>query len=416
MKNLLAVGFAVAFALAGARGAVAEEVGPEEVVTVEIPVRVVGDEEPLPVIARGEIKLPEACEWCYLHTAQYKVILPEGVVGFVLELSNLTDPAGDLDLMVRVAGPVTEDADTYYFTYRSDAEGGEDRLELPDEADSALAPGEYYIGIVSLVEAGAEFELRAAAYVEEALPAEIALTPNVPFTGTVPAQGLLADLEEQLSIVVPEGAELLALKVIAEEGSVDLYVGRHPVAASPQGRVRAQYHLRSSGSEQVFLLESPEAGRYWISVGNRAETDRAFTLIATPLPEVLSLTSGSPVAGAVGAGAGLLPLLTGYLRTAGGEIGLVQYRIDVPQEAVGLEIALRGLEGESTSLHVRRGSPVRVRDEKVIADLSSTAPGEKRILLQGAFLAPGATYYIAVEGTGEGAVRFELVLEFFSNE
>jgi hypothetical protein len=395
----------------GGLGLLAQEVGPEHVTPIELPLLLVGDEGPLPVIVRGEIAFPTACDYCYLHAIQYKVTVPQGTVCLVIELSNTSDLEGDLDLAVREGEAVSEDTDTYYYTYRTYEAGGEERLDLPEEGNSPLSPGEYYIGIISLIGPGAGFELRAAAYVEEILPDEIALVSNAPFSGEVEPHYLYGELERQFSILVPDEAELLAVQVMSMEGNLDTYIGEEPISSTPGGRVAADYHLRSAGEDHLLILEGPTAGRTWIVVGNPTNMQRSFTITATSLPELVVLVSGEVITGMAGDRSGLIPLLGDYLETERGLIGLTQYRIELPEGAASLCVELVGTGGGDVNLYLRQGSPVTVVDRAVVADLSSISPSNEKIVLGGAFLAEGGVYYIAVESVGDGEQTFRLTTE-----
>ena len=60
----------------GGLGLWAQEIGPEQVIPIELPLLLVEDEGPLPILAQGEITLSTTCDYCYLHTVQYKVTVP----------------------------------------------------------------------------------------------------------------------------------------------------------------------------------------------------------------------------------------------------------------------------------------------------------------------------------------------------
>ncbi len=411
MKRMLVCLFGLLLVGIGGLGLWAQEVGPEQVIPIELPLLLVGDEGPLPVLVRGEITFPTTCDYCYLHTIQYKVTVPQGAVCLVIELSNTSDPEGDLDLAIREWEAVSEDTDTYYYTYRTYESGGEERLDLPEEGDSPLSPGEYYIAIISLVGPGAGFELRAAAYADEILPGEIVLVSNAPFSGEVEPHSFFGGLERQFSLLVPDAAELLAVQVVSEEGNLDTYIGEEPISSTPGGRVAADYHLRSAGEDHLLILEEPTAGRTWIVVGNPTATQRSFTITATSLPELVPLVSGEAIVGMAGDRSGLIPLLGDYLETERGLIGLTQYRIELPEGAVSLCVELIGTGGGDVNLYLRQGSPVSVVDRAVVADLSSSSPSSEKIVLSGVFLVEGGVYYIAVESVGDGEQTFRLTAE-----
>jgi hypothetical protein len=412
MRAWITWGFAFLLVGGSCVAAWGSEWGPGEVVPIDLPLLLDGVEDPLPTIVRGEVVLPGDCDYCYLHLVQYRFVVPAGAVRLVLELRNETNPTDDLDMILRLGQPITEDEDAYYFTYRTYEEGGSDRLEVGDEDDSdPLVPGEYYLGLVSLAGSGDRFEIRGACYVEEVLPEEVALQPNVPVRGTLPAQGLFPGIEAQFYLFVHEGAEVLAISAVAPGGEVDLHVGRRPVSRSASGRIEADLSLRASGEDEVLFLSSPALGRHWIVLENPTGLPQSFSLTATTVPVILPIESGGTITGRIDPDEGLLPWLDDLVATSAGTLGLVQHRIDVPAGATGLAITLRALDGARIGLRIRQGQPVAVLDRIVEADLSSAFDEEHEVVLQGGLLRPGRPHFIAVEAVSGQVRRYELRVE-----
>lgn len=319
MRAWITWGFAFLLVGGSCVAAWGSEWGPGEVVPIDLPLLLDGVEDPLPTIVRGEVVLPGDCDYCYLHLVQYRFVVPAGAVRLVLELRNETNPTDDLDMILRLGQPITEDEDAYYFTYRTYEEGGSDRLEVGDEDDSdPLVPGEYYLGLVSLAGSGDRFEIRGACYVEEVLPEEVALQPNVPVRGTLPAQGLFPGIEAQFYLFVHEGAEVLAISAVAPGGEVDLHVGRRPVSRSASGRIEADLSLRASGEDEVLFLSSPALGRHWIVLENPTGLPQSFSLTATTVPVILPIESGGTLLGGSTQTRGFSPGLTTSWRRAQG--------------------------------------------------------------------------------------------------
>ena len=393
-------------------GVVAQEVGPREVIPLPLEILPLESmDEPLPVLADGVLEYSDDCDYCYLGVTQYEVEVPAGVLGLSIELVNTTDPDGDIDLIVRVGRPVTEDESSYYYDYRTYGSGGFESLALPEEGLDEVPAGTYYLGIVGFVEAGAIYEVRAAAYVREILPDSEALTPNVGIEGELAAMSVSAGQGTQYRIDVAAEAELLAVRVTALPGDVDLYVGRHPVVIHADGRATAEIQLRGSGIDELLLLEGPAPGAYWIAVANPTHQSVRYMLTATCVPQVVSLALGIPIVDAAGYEGGLVDAIRPLLRTDGGLLSVRQYRIDLPTNLAGALVRLRGTNCCDLALHLRYGEPVRIVDGAVEADLSLLDGAEKEAVLRGTFLRPGETLYIAVERLGaSGEKAFTLVV------
>ena len=226
----------------------------------------------------------------------------------------------------------------------------------------------------------------------------IPLTPDVLTSGTIgPLEIQTPGSETQYGIEVDEGVRILAIGLRSETGgNLDLHIRfRRPVERS-NNVVIADYSLVSPHGEEIFILYDPQPGVYYIAVENREETEQKYTIVAIPLPAIKEEELPAEEEGAVipPSLAELIP----YLRTERGQLGLWQYKVEVPEGAESLEIRLEGLEGKNVDLHIRYGEPVEIKDGKVVADLSSISlTGEEAVVISGEFLKPG-TYYIAVEG------------------
>lgn len=147
-------------------------IGPDEIMIVPLPVHESAEAPQIaPVIGLGQVEFPSECVGCIVHRVQYALLVPEGTLELVVELTNLDDVSADLDLTVERNSPVTEDADKLYTSYMSAQAGGEERIVLPTAEEDAVAPGTYFVAVVSLVGAGDRFELRAYAVVKEGVAA-----------------------------------------------------------------------------------------------------------------------------------------------------------------------------------------------------------------------------------------------------
>jgi len=388
--------------------AAAQEVGPDEVVDLTVPIRAVDRDGELPPLVQGSIAVVPDCAYCYLHRTQYRIVVPDGAVGLTIELRNISDPAGDIDLIVREGTPVTEDEDTYYYTFRTYGDAGEERLELPEAGVSGVAAGEYYIGIVSYVEDGTAFELRGAAYVSEIEPPAVDLLPNTTVSGTLGPGGDSASDGTQYRIIVPAGATMLAVHAATDGENIDLFVGERPIDLAGAERPAGRIAMRSSGPDELLLLSSPDVGSYWIVVANPTPSSIRYRLTAMPLPTFADVAPGETIEATVGWEGGLIPVLRARLATERGLLGPMQYRIVVPADATGIELRLRGMESRDLGLHMRYELPVVVDGGEVVADLSSIDGAEKSIRLRDAFLRPGGVLHVAIERFGDGEKAFAL--------
>jgi len=143
------------------------QVGPQEVVNVDVPVFSVGDvPSAVPVIALDVVAVPNDCLNCLVHIRQFRVVVPRGARQLIVELANTSDPSADLDLVISKGTPITEDAANIYADYASRGAAGLESITLPLEGDEPLEPDEYYIGVVTLIGEGAAFELRGLIYAD----------------------------------------------------------------------------------------------------------------------------------------------------------------------------------------------------------------------------------------------------------
>jgi len=161
MKGLVS-GFAVSLIACAAAFA---QIGPENVVDVNLPVfSTEGEQVAVPAIASGRVGFPSLCSHCLIHSTQYRIVVPEGATRLVVELENLDDANGDLDLLLSYGTPSSEDETSIYADYASRGYGGTESIVLPLDEEGALRSGTYYVGVMSLIGEGSAFEIRAAAY------------------------------------------------------------------------------------------------------------------------------------------------------------------------------------------------------------------------------------------------------------
>jgi len=394
--------------LAHGAGAVGQEVGPELVIDAQLPILPIESEQAPGVIATGVIEAAEACAHCLVHPVQYRITVPEGVARLVIELHNTTDPLGDIDLIVREAQPVTEDASSYQYGFRTYGAAGEEVLELPEVGSDEVPAADYFIGIVSFVEPGAEFEIRAAAYIEQQPPDTIGLESNVSISGQLEPGQVSGELDPQYVYPVPAGAALAVVHVSSRRNDIGLLVAGSPIERDDDGRLLADVRLRSSGLDELLILGEPDPGDLWIVVENDTPDPASYALAATSVPAVIELLLDTQLAATVGAEIGLVPLLDDYLQTDDGMLGLTQYLLQLPAGLIALHVQLRGDEVCDIRLHLRYQQPVSISHGNVIADLSVMDGPTKEFVLQQAFLQEASALYIALERLGRGEKAFRL--------
>ena len=410
MKNRHRLWLAAVLLVSCGVGAFAQEIGPETILDIDLPIWKPGTIDELPVVAEGVVWLPEDCGYCYLSTTQYRIEVPEGVETLSIELVNTADLFGDIDLIVRQGEPVTEDESAYYYSYRTYGGGGEERLDLPEEGILWVEPGDYYIAVVSFVEDGTTFELRVAATAEVIAPDAVALESAIPVTGSLlPGESSL-DLGWQYTFTVMEQTELLFIEATSADGNLDLFAGTVP-AVLDGAWIDAEFQVRGSGSDEQLVLADPIPTEYWIGLENRSWDPLDYTLRATAFPGIRPVAATTEIAGTVGWEDGLPEPIAARLVTTHGILGLEQLRIEVPENASGLRLHLRGLEAGDLGLHVRYGEPVETIEGEVIADLSMRSGSEKELSLRDASI-PGSILFVALEALSEGEKAYLIDVEF----
>jgi hypothetical protein len=412
MKRVLWV-FVVCGVVGGFAGARGQEVGPLEIIEAKLPVLVVPVED-VPVLATGTIETIGGCDFCYLHDTQYRITVPEGVVRLVIELTNADDPLGDIDLIVREGQPVTEDETSYHYSYRTYGDTGEECLELPEEGFETVTPGEYYVAVITYVEQGSAFEIRAAAYVEQILPQANVLTPNVPVSNTLGPFTLSGDLAWQYAIDVRSQAEYVLVHT-SSDGALDVFVGESPVGRDEWGDVSASFQLLGATGDDVLAIRTSALNRYWIVVGNPTSSPVHYELRVTSLPEVVSVKMNEAVAGTVGWEAELVSFVADRLETDDGVLGLLQYRVDLPETSQAMSVQLRGNEASQIGLHLKYGHPITVANGTVLADLSIVEGQEKNVVLRGSLIRE-TPLFIGVEALSDGEKAFSLEVNVVTEE
>lgn len=414
MRSQWVVWLALFISLAVAAATAGQEVGPSRIVEIDLPFLTFEDAASVPWIADGVVEVLSECDFCYLSDTQYKVTVPDGAEALVIELVNTSDPLGDIDLIVRHGEPVSEDETSYYYTYRTFEGAGEERLELPEAGMTIVDAGDYYIAVVSFVEDGTTFELRAAAYAGEILPDAVTLEPAKPVDGVLAPGESTAESGWQYAVDVPEHATLLFVHAKSLDGNLDLLVGRRPISIAG-GALIAEVQLRGTSSDELLVLGSPTPGAYWVALENRSWDVLDYTLTATPLPAVTAIAASTSVSGTVGWETATDSFLVDRLATDRGILGLEQFRIGLPHGATGVRLRLRGAEVCEIALHLRYGAPVEAIDGVLIADLSMQDGEEKEIVVRDALL-PEPLLYAAVEALSVGEKAFALDVEFLFEE
>jgi hypothetical protein len=236
----------------------AAQVGPDEIITVDLPLFAIEDEQAVaPAVAYGEIAFPAGCSHCQIHRTQYRIIVPDGAYHLIVELENLDDPNGDIDLLLSYETANSEDETTIYADYASRGYGGSEAIVLPLDTEDGLRAGVYYVGVMSLVGEGATFELRAFAYV----PANAVTAPT-----TAPVGGFTTycDPAAGFSVVrpadwVPVPAGELVEDEIAGFKTVETSVGDRAVFKISRSFGTTTGTVQE-GYEQLRAMMEAEAG------------------------------------------------------------------------------------------------------------------------------------------------------------
>jgi hypothetical protein len=240
--------------------ALVAQVGPQEVVDIDVPVFSVGDvQSAIPMIALDVVAVPDDCFNCLVHIRQFRVVVSRGARQLIVELANISDPSGDLDLVISKGTPITEDAANIYADYAARGAAGLESITLPLDGDGPLEPGEYYIGVVTLIGEGATFEIRGLIYADADAPPQ-----------TTRSEGTYCDATHGYAIDIPlvwkemdaselAADELAGFRMVGEGGSSAVFkissssVG---VPASVEDGYELAKEAAESSSGYVFLDKS----------------------------------------------------------------------------------------------------------------------------------------------------------------
>lgn len=240
--------------------ALVAQVGPQEVVDVDVPVFSVGDvQSAAPMIALDVVSVPDDCLNCLVHIRQFRVVVPRGARRLIVELANVSDPSGDLDLVISEGTPITEDAANIYADYASRGAAGLESITLPLEGDGPLQPGEYYIGVVTLIGEGATFEIRGLIYADADTPLQTTRSEETYCDATHGYALYLPSTWEAMDASELAADELSGFRIVAEDDSTAVFkissnsIG---VPASVEDGYELAREAAESGPGYVFLDKS----------------------------------------------------------------------------------------------------------------------------------------------------------------
>jgi len=234
---------------------------------------------------------------------------------------TITGGAGDADLYVKLGDiPTVGDYD-----YRPFIDGNEEEVLIEDPS-----AGDWYIMVRAFDDfAGVTLE---ASYESEGSEGPIELTNGVPVTGIAG----LAYSEQFFMIEVPANQLELEVSMSGGIGDADLYIRKDDLPTVSEW----DYRPYVVGNNESVLIESPEAGIYYIMVRG-FNTYSGVSLVATYIPQeegTVELTNAVPVTGISGASASER-----------------MYMIEVPADQNYVDISITGGSG-NCDLYVRVGA------------------------------------------------------------
>lgn len=236
---------------------------------------------------------------------------------------------------------------------------------------------------------------------------ETELTIDVPMQGTCAASDGSVELADgrtgilcatQYVIDIPFSADFFFV-LLDKQGAQDMLIlmSLEPIIDGTEVTPSRDPDDLISDLELDFCLFFCE-GRWYVSILNLTDTAQNYTIVGTITPIVLG--DGTPHSGTIrGATPGTVAL------------GLVDYRIDVPENASSLLVDLEGTTGGDIDLMVRFGERVTVEDGVLLLDyISQSFSGSETILIDGRSDPPiqAGTYFIRIANFAETRENFLL--------
>lgn len=142
--------------------------GPELVLPLKLPLRLVDNPDPLPIVTNlvvPGLKPEEPAP--YLCPTQFRVWIPDNAMTLIIEVECAENPDASVDLLIRYGSPITEDNEYVYFS--SSVTGPEPlkRLELSDASEPSLHTGPLFLAIGTVSEVEIPVVIRLSCIVPE---------------------------------------------------------------------------------------------------------------------------------------------------------------------------------------------------------------------------------------------------------
>jgi Zn-dependent metalloprotease len=330
-----------------------------------------------------------------LDPVQYTIDVPADGAALSVELRS----ASDLDLYLRKGQRVAfANGRLVYDQAASRPGAGDESLEVDLFSRPPLSPGRYFLAVVNrsaadaAYEIDAELEIAAAGGNQRAIPHGTWLDLVIPAGAA--GQPRLFDTQFVFSVA----ADAPGIDVITQTlspGNVDLYLRRDRPVQLVDGAVVADYHAETErGAEAITVFQrDAQPGNYFIALVNRGAAEVSLGLIAIyqgAFTATVPVEEGDLFEASISASPDPPAICL---------LSLDQFAVEVPANALRLQLNLVPLDGGALTVLMRYGSRILIDvGDAVFDETFSTADGP--VVISGDRLRPGVWYFTAVNCEG----------------
>jgi hypothetical protein len=308
------------------------------------------------------LQTPSVANPTLLSSLTSQITVPPGATRLDVRLSNGT--AGiDYDLFVRRGSAPEVQGANVVADFRSEGAAGDEFISIPQPS------GTYYIAI-GLYTTGRAGTVTLTATLGGATGGNTSgtrLVPGTPATVAIPAVSsarLLAGAAGYY-VTVPQGTQRLELQLKTGQAvDLDLFVRPESAPTVTDGKVQADYRATGPTGNETVVITQPASGTFFIGIG-------VFTTGVDISATLSAVTSGAATTGPVVLQSGVAQNFS-LAPVANAQLSGQQYAIDVPENALRLEVRLSSTTpGVDVDLFARLNTAPAVSAGKVQADHSS---------------------------------------------